>query len=110
MLGDRASAAFEGGLAVVGRLSLLALRQRQEPVTLGPQHTGASPQPALVVLEALLFLAELLLAAADRLGAVAQALLQLVDLGQPLGLGCPVAGPACFVFSFVPRLATLARQ
>ena len=91
VLGDRAGAAFEGGLAFLGRLTLFALRQRQEPVTLGAQHTGASPEPALVVLEALLFLAQLLLAATDRLGAVAQALLQLVDLGQPLGVGRPVA-------------------
>ena len=102
MLGDRAGAAFEGRLADFGRLTLLALRQRQEPVPLGPQHTGASPQPALVVLEALLFLAELLLATADGLGAVAQALFQLVELGQPLRLGCPVAGLRLLRFLVCP--------
>ena len=102
MLGDRAGAAFEAGLAVVGRLSLLALRQRQEPVTLCAQHTGASPQPALMVLEALFFLAQLLLAAADRLRAVAQALLQLVDLGQPLGVGRPVTGLRLLRFLVCP--------
>jgi hypothetical protein len=105
VLGDRARAAFEGCLAVLGRLSLLALRQRQEPVTLGPQHTGASPEPALVVLEALLLLAKLDLAAADRLGPVAQALLQLFDLGHPLGVGRPVAGlrPLLFCTGAAPR-------
>ena len=107
VLGDRAGAAFEGGLAVLGRLTLLALRQRQEPVALGTQHTSASPEPALVVLEALLFLAKLLLAAADGLGAVAQALLQLFDLGQPLGVGRPVAGlrPLRFRICAPPRHA-----
>ena len=100
MLGDRASAAFDGGLALVGRLSLLALRQRKNRDA-GPQHTSASPEPALVVLEALLLLAELLLAAADRLGAVAQALLQILDLGQPLGVSGPVA--PFFHFCAPPR-------
>ena len=98
MLGDRARAAVEARLAVLGWLSLLALRQRQEPVPLGAQHTGASPEPALVVLEALLFLAQLLLTAADRLGAVAQALLQLFDLGQPVGVGRPVADVGLLLF------------
>ena len=55
-----------------------------------------------MVLEALLLLAELLLAAADRLGAVAQALLQLVDLGQPLGVGRPVAGLRLLRFLVCP--------
>ena len=44
-----------------------------------------------MVLEALLRFAKLVLAAADRLGAVAQSTLQLVELGQPLGVCSAVA-------------------
>jgi hypothetical protein len=58
-----------------------------------------------MVLEALLLFAKLVLAAADRLGSVAQALLQLVELGQPLGVGRPVAGlrPLRFLACAPPR-------
>ena len=110
VLGDRAGAAFEVSLFVWGRPPL-ALGQRQEPVALGPQRASAPPEPALVVLQALLFLAQLVLAAADRLGAVAQATLQLVELGLPLGVGCPVDDLGLLRLSgSVRRLATLARQ